>query len=128
MSIEKIKLLLEYGANLDFYNNEAYIELPLSAAIISDKMDVVLYLLQKGANYDLPMYTMLDDGQKVYILEALRKCIVELDSKSYKEKRDVVSFLKNKGLQYSKEPIPKKTLEEIKIRYPNNWEDYIGKY
>lgn len=126
-SLEKIKMLVEAGANIDYFN-EDYIDPVLSTAIIQGKFDVVLYLLQKGANYNLVMYKMLDEDRKVYILEALRKSILDMNSNNYKKKMEVISFLKNKGLDYDKEPISEKTLEQIKQKYPDKWQKYVEKY
>jgi len=125
-SLEKVKLLVESGANIN-YHNLGHTESPLSDAITARKMDVILYLLQKGADYNLMMYEMVD-GHKVYILEALRKCIIDLESEQYKNKLKVIQFLKGKGLDYSKEPIPEYILRDIKKKYPKDWEDYIKKY
>lgn len=125
-SLEKVKLLVESGANIN-YHNLGHTESPLSDAITARKMDVILYLLQKGADYNLMMYEMVD-GHKVYILEALRKCIIDLESEQYKSKLEVIKFLKGKGLDYSKEPIPEYILRDIKKKYPKDWDDYIKKY
>jgi ankyrin repeat protein len=125
-SLEKVKLLVESGADVN-YQNVGHTESPLSDAITARKMDVILYLLQKGADYNLMMYEMVD-GHKVYILEALRKCIIDLESEQYKSKLKVIQFLKGKGLDYAKEPIPDYIRESIKKKYPKDWEEYIKKY
>lgn len=125
-SLRKVKLLVESGANVN-YHNPGHTDLPLSEAITARKMDVVLYLLQNGADSNLIMYEMID-GHKVYILEALRKCIIDLNSEQYKSKLGVIKFLKEKGLDYSKEPIPDYILAKIKEKYPNDWKDYVKKY
>lgn len=128
-SLEKVKLLVEAGADINYSNegNPAYTSLPLGAAFKQDKLDVALYLLQKGADYKKIMYEMVD-SHKVYILEALRKCTIDLESKQYKSKLKVIQFLKEKGLDYSKEPIPEYILKDIKKKYPKDCEDYIKKY
>lgn len=125
-SLQKVKLLVESGANVNYYN-QGHTDLPISEAITAGKMDVLLYLLQNGADYNLEMYEMID-GHKVHILEALRKCVIDLKSEQYKSKFDVIQFLKEKGLDYSKEPIPDYILEKIKKKYPKDWENYIKKY
>lgn len=125
-SLRKVKLLVESGANVN-YHNPGHTDLPLSEAITARKMDVVLYLLQNGADSNLIMYEMID-GHKVYILEALRKCTIDLNSEQYKSKLEVIKFLKEKGLDYSKEPIPDYILTKIKEKYPNNWKNYVSKY
>lgn len=125
-SLEKVKLLVNAGVNVNYYNLD-HTDLALSEAITAKKMDVVLYLLQNGADYNLMLYKMIDD-HKVYILEALRKCLIELNSEQYKYKLEVIDFLKEKGLDYNKELIPDYVLEDIKKKYPKDWEDYIKRY
>jgi len=128
-SLEKVQLLVEAGADMNYSNdgNPAYTTLPLGAAFKQDKLDVALYLLQKGADYKKVMYIMVD-SHKVHVLEALRKCTIDLESKQYKSKLEVIQFLKGKGLDYSKEPIPEYILRDIKKKYQKDWEDYIKKY
>lgn len=128
-SFKKVELLVKAGADVNYHieGPEIYITLPLSEAISQDEMDIVLYLLQNGADYNLMMYKMIDD-HKVYILEALRKCLIELNSEQYKYKLEVIDFLKEKGLDYDKEPIPDYVLEDIKKKYPKDWEDYVKRY
>jgi ankyrin repeat protein len=125
-SLKKVKLLVEAGADINYYN-EGHTNLPLSNAIKFDKMDVALYLLKKGADYKRFMYKM-SDGQEVYILEALRYNLYDLNSEKYKTKMEIVYFLKERGLDYWKEPIPERVQKEIKEKYPNDWQNYIKRY
>jgi hypothetical protein len=125
-SLKKVKLLVESGANIN-YHNPGHTDLPLSKALIVEKLDVALYLLQNDADFNLSLYKTVDE-KDVYILEALRKCIIDLNSEQYKSKLGVIKFLKEKGLDYSKEPIPDYILTKIKEKYPNDWKDYVKKY
>jgi uncharacterized protein len=126
-SLEKVTLLIESGADVNYPNNNSNTDLPIGIAIKRDKMDVALYLLEKGADYKKVMYKMIN-GHDVYILEALRKSMLDLQSPEYQKKLAVVAFLKSKGLDYYKEPIPDYILKEIKKKYPKNWEEYARKY
>lgn len=128
-SLERVKLLVNAGADINYSNNgpEVFTNLPLSDALAQNNMDALLYLLEKGADYNKIMYTMAD-GHKVYILEGLRKVIVDLNSEQYKAKIKAIQFLKNKGLDYKKEPIPDYIENEIKKKYPENWQEYLSKY
>ena len=126
MSLQKVKMLVEAGADVNFYITD-HIKTPISQAMTSHRMDVVLYLLQNGADHSLMMYDMVD-CKKVYILEDLRRSVYELDSKEYKDKLKVIKFLERKGLDYSKEPIPDGVLEKIKKKYSERWESYILVY
>lgn len=128
-SLIKVKLLVEAGADINYCKKSLGVitKLPLAEAITARKMDVALYLLQNGADFNLSLYKTIDE-KDVFILEALRKCIIDLKSEQYKSKLEVIKFLKEKGLDYNKEPIPDYILAKIKQKYPNEWEDYIKKY
>lgn len=128
-NLEKVKLLVEAGADMNFYNEwyTYYPHLPLSDAITHNQFDIALYLLEQGARYDDIMYKTVQ-GDSVYILGALRRAIVDMNTKQYKQKRKVISFLKAKGLDYDKEPIPDYIERDIKKKYPNNWQEYLEKY
>jgi len=127
-SLKKVELLIEAGADVNYpvdKNNNT--DLPLGKALLQDKIDVALYLLEKGADYRRAVYKTIN-GHDVYILEALRKSMLDLQSPEYQKKLAVVAFLKSKGLDYYKEPIPDYILKEIKKKYPKNWEEYARKY
>lgn len=128
-NLEKVKLLVEAGADFNFYNKSyTYIpHLPLSDAISHYQFDIALYLLEHGALYDGIMYKTVQ-GDSVYILGALRRKIVDMNTDEYKQKRKVISFLKANGLDYEKEPIPDYIERDIKKKYPNNWQEYLQKY
>ncbi|SDI25240.1 Ankyrin repeat-containing protein [Flavobacterium omnivorum] len=125
-SLEKVKLLIDAGADLNYYN-EGHTDLPLGLSLTLDKMDVALYLIQRGANYNLPM-SKDSKGRNIYILKALRQCVFDLESTEFQQKKQIIQYLKNKGLNYFEEPIPEKTLKKIKKKYPDNWMQYINKY
>lgn len=128
-SLEKVKLLVEAGGDINYFNDgpKIYTRLPLADAITLEKADIILYLLQKGANYKNAIYTRVD-GTRIYILEALRQCVIDLDSEQYNYKLKVIEFLKEKGLDYKNEPVPNYILKEIKTKHPNDWEEYLKKY
>jgi len=125
-SLEKVKLLVNAGANID-YRVEGHTDTALSEALTNEKMDLVLYLLQKGANINQYIYKTVN-GREVYILRALRTCVFDLDSKEFNQKLEVIKLLKSKGLDYNKEPIPDYILKEIKEKYPEDWENIIKSY
>lgn len=123
--LEKVKLLVDAGANINYPRGGA--NSPLSHSIIHEKMDVTLYLLHKGANYKNVIYTRVD-GENVYILKSLRECLIDLDNDQYVYKLKVINFLKENGLDYHNEAIPKHIIQNIKKKYPRNWQDYVVKY
>lgn len=108
-SFEKVKLLVDAGANINYATSTA--NYAIENCMIFDRMDIMLYLLQKGADYrrkfteidlDKPDYPTFE----VDILYKLRKCVYPIGSKEYTDKMKVVNFLKKKGLDYWKSPIP----------------------
>eukprot|EP01137_Pigoraptor_chileana_P017363 Opistho-2@75329 len=125
--LEKVRILVEAGADVNSLGYSTEVRLPIADAIMGENMDVLLYLLQHGADYNKVLYRMVD-GTDVYILMALRKSILDLNSPEYQKKLEVIAFLKDKGLDYAKEPIPDYVLKDIKKKYPDSWQEYIKKY
>lgn len=125
-SFEKVKLLVEAGAQVNF-SNEMPTRQPIAQAIKFDKMDIALYLLHHGADYSTMMWE-IPRSHKVFILEALRTSLIPLDSEQYSRKRQVIFFLRSKGLDYDKEPVPEHVMREIKEKHHTNWQEYLKKY
>lgn len=126
-NLENVKLLVEAGADIN-YTKKGIIQTALAEALIQDQMDVALYLMEKGADYTKPITPTAIEGADVTVLQILRKSIIDLDSEQYKKKMEVITFLKSKGLDYYKEPIPKGTIEYMKNMYPDNWQEYVKRY
>lgn len=130
-SLEKVKILVKYGANL----NPPYDKTPLEASMICNKFDITLYLIQNGADYrqQFKVWHYGDNGGKELvgsrgIENVLRGCIVSLNSDEYKYKMKVVDFLKQHGIDYRSAKIPEHILKRIKDVYPDSWEEYIKVY
>ncbi|MBR4268189.1 MAG: ankyrin repeat domain-containing protein [Prevotella sp.] len=102
----KVKALTEAGANKTSMTEA------LDAAFVHNRMDIVLYLLEHGADYNRKFeeHDIKDNGgDSIFytnILYQLRCCTYPLDSKVYNEKMEVVKFLRERGLNYWKSPIP----------------------
>lgn len=127
-TLEKVKLLVEAGADINYSDSDDFkTPSPLSDSFVHKKLDVAFYLLNRGADFKKPLYKMVD-GHQVFILEQLRKTVVELDSEDYKIKYQIIELLKEKGLDYNKEPIPDYVLKKIKKQYPKDWKEYLEKY
>jgi len=122
--LSKVQLLIESGADIN-YTNEFH-ESALSSAIIFDYYDIVLYLLHKGANYNIVISQT--EGKDYYLWDELRFKLHPLESKEYKQKMEIVEFLLLKGIDYRKLPIPEYAIVEAKKTYPNTWKDYLNKY
>lgn len=127
--IEKVKVLVEAGANVNSKNE--FGAFPLREALMHKHYDVVLYLLQKGADYNEMLFDrskFQSNGKKIYMVDLLREHLLPLDSKEYQQKIAVIEFLKEKGIDYRKVPIPDFVVKEAKETYPNNWKEYLEKY
>ena len=127
--MDKVNTLVIAGANVN-YKNE-FNDFPLAEALIHKHYDVVLYLLNNGANYLEMIFDRSEfsaDGKKIYIADFLREELLSLDSKEYKQKMEVVEFLKRKGIDYRKIKIPSFVIDEAKKIYPKNWKEYLEKY
>lgn len=125
--IEKIKVLLNYGADINFVPDRDYDSDPLHEALSTRKMNVALSLLENGAKFDKE-YINPFSKEKETILFILRKIDLPLDSKEYKFKLKIIDFLKKKGFDYYNEPIPDFMIKKIKRLYPDDWQEYLQKY
>lgn len=130
-SFEKVKILLQAGADINKINEYSDMT-AIRSAIIHDQMDILLYLLENGADYTKKFirgdYGEVTTYYECDILDYLRKASYYLDSEEYKQKMEVVKFLASKGLDYSKAPIPDWIVERIKKAYPNDWKEYLERY
>ena len=134
-SFEKVKLLVDAGANINYATSTE--NCAIENCMIHDRMDIMLYLLQKGADYRRK-FTEIDIDKPDYptfevdILYKLRKCVYPIGSKAYKEKMKVVNFLKKKGLDYWKSPIPSGMygviMREIAPKNKADFDYYIKHY
>ena len=127
--IEKVKLLVEAGANVNC--KDEFNGFPIKMALMLEHYDVVLYLLQKGADYNKMLFDRSDfskGGKKIYMSDLLREHLQPLESEKYKQKMLVVDFLKQKGIDYRKIPIPDFVVKETKEMYPDSWKEYLEKY
>ena len=134
---EKVRILVEAGADVNMQTEDTGEGATIYCTYLVGRMDVMLYLLEHGANYygkfemtncDPPSYTTF----YVDILYILRLCIYPLNSKQYKDKLKVIDFLKKKGMDYWKSPIPNDAIEIIKRDIaPKNVEElqeYLKRY
>ena len=134
-SFEKVKLLVDAGANINYATSTE--NCAIENCMIHGRMDIMLYLLQKGADYRRK-FTEIDVDKPDYptfevdILYKLRKCVYPIGSKAYKEKMKVVNFLKRKGLDYWKSPIPSGMygviMREIAPKNKADFDYYIKHY
>lgn len=134
-SFEKVKLLVDAGANINYSTPTECCA--IENCMIHDRMDIMLFLLLKGADFrrnfteidlDNPDYPSF----KVNILYKLRKCVYPLNSKEYNGKMKIVDFLKKRGLDYWKSPMPRGIygviMRDIDPKSKADFEYYIKHY
>jgi uncharacterized protein len=127
--LAKVKVLVEAGANVNY--EDEFNHFPLGQAVMNKHYDVVLYLLQKGANHEKMIVDRGEfqtNGKKLYIADLLREHLFPLGSKEHNTKMEVIAFLKTKGLDYQKAPIPDFVIKQAKEDYPDSWQEYLQKY
>lgn len=127
--INKVKVLVEAGADVNYENDLS--GFALRTALFQENYDIVLYLLKNGADYTkviIDKSEITNDGKKLYIVDVLRRDIHSLESDKYKQKMEIVAFLKKNGVDYRTSPIPDFVVEDVKKRYPRNWQEYLEKY
>lgn len=127
--IDKVKLLVEAGADVNY--QDEFNHFPLREALIQKHYDVVLYLLQRGADYNRMLFERGDfqgNGKKIYIADILREQLSPLASPQHKMKMEIVNFLKAKGIDYREVPIPDFVVRKVKEDRPGNWQEYLEKY
>ena len=128
--LSKVKLLLNYGADVNPKEGTS----PLDMAIALDKMEIALYLLENGADYNEKFEAKDVDSRQsqsrgyATVADKLRYVTVPLDSREYGYKLKVIDFLKERGLDYHKTEIPEHAIKLIKDKYPDTWEEYIKVY
>ena len=123
--IESVKLLLQAGADVNYYDE--YGSCALGQSLKQGHYEVVLLLLNHGAQILKPI-GIYATGLPMYPLEIMRTDIYPLGSKEYQAKMEVVKYLKEQGIDYFQQPIPDYILERIKQQYPDTWQEYIEKY
>ena len=130
---EKVRILVEAGADVNLRTEDFPVGV-IESALVLDRMDIALYLLKHGADYKWRLEEYDGEGNPYYedILYRLRQSVFRLDSQQYKDKLKVIKFLKDRGLDYWKSPIPEYVIDDIKkqIKPKNNAElqYYLKRY
>jgi len=135
-SIEKIKLLVKYGASIDYKNELG--ETASTEALCFKDVDAAYYLIvEKKAKVTDPFYsyslfddTIVDKTKAFYPVDLLLDWVYELDSDEYFKKMAIVSEFNKQGITYfnRKKNLKKERMYQIKTLYPKNWKDYLNKY
>ncbi|MDE6772820.1 MAG: ankyrin repeat domain-containing protein, partial [Muribaculaceae bacterium] len=125
-----VEYLIKEGADINYRNN--YGTTPLGEAMLSGRYDIALILLNNGADFTSPVYNALDDKGNstvpTMLPNALRNDMVEIGSPEYSQKREVIKFLRTKGIDYDTVPIPDYVIKEAKEKFPSRWREYLQRY
>lgn len=124
--LDLVKLLLKNGADINYQNE--YKQSALSVSVRLKNYEVVLFLIQSGVDYKLPISYNQEQDKTYYLVDELRFYTPDIGSTEYKYKMQIVDFLKSKGIDYRATPIPEYTKEFAQEKYPNNWQEYLEKY
>lgn len=92
-NINIVKTLVDSGANINYMNE--FGQTALGQAVILRKLEVIFFLLQKGADFRIPMYKIVDENRPIFIDEALQKINPSPKSDDYKIKMEIIYFLNN---------------------------------
>jgi hypothetical protein len=133
-NLSLVKLLVSNGADINYQNE--YKQSALSQAAILQRYNVVLFLLQNGANYASPIFYRFgnsfpynpEEDTPMYLVDVLRENLFETGSMEYKYKMQIVDFLKAKGIDYWSTPIPEYIKKKAQEEYPGSWQEYLEKY
>lgn len=137
--IEKTKALVEAGADIN-YKTKTGTTAAIKALGVGgpnatlEGMQYAYYLIvEKKAKVIDPFYRREtygneDPSEKFFPVNILRDWVYALDSEKYKIKVEIVEEFARQGVNYWDTEINKNTLEQIKKRYPDTWEEYIKKY
>ncbi len=129
-SLEKVKVLVNAGADIN-KKNDLPTFTPLNNSLMTDNLDIAIYLLKKGADFTAPVLHRRNDasgGTDIYIQNFLRERMFPLGSRLHETKMEIVDFLSLKGIDYKKAPIPEFVIKKAKEQFPNGWQEYLAKY
>jgi uncharacterized protein len=124
--LDIVKLLVVKGAEIN-YKNE-FEQTALTRSVLTERYNVAIYLLEKGADYKQVIFYRPEEERKMYLVDVLREDFFDLDSDEYKYKMQIVAFLQSKGIDYRNTPIPEYIKRKAQENYPNNWQEYLEKY
>ena len=128
-NVECVKILLDYGADINYVTTGSKLTV-LSFALIHENWDIALYLMDNGADINVPLFyrTNNNDTIPIYIETFLREQRYPLGSKNHKGKWKIINYIENKGRSYRNAPINEHAIEWAKREYPDSWQKALEEY
>ena len=130
---DKVKLLVKAGADINYKSPSG--ETATIVALTMEKIDIAYYLIaEQNASIVDPYYFYSFDDDKLelndprYPVDLLRYWVLDLDSKEYKVKMEIIKEFKRQGIDYSNTKPEERILEYIKKLFPKNWMEYLKRY
>ncbi len=135
-SLSKVKLLVENGADVDFFfpNGQTPVTMMLNSCgdIDDEKMKILKYLIvDKNADVTRSYYAKeIGSGKlvKVEPVDELRKWVFDVKSSKYKAKLAIVDEFKKQGIDYFARPVPDEIKIVLKDKYGKSYEEYLNVY
>lgn len=125
-NLDLVKLLVKNGADINYQNE--FKQTALTKCMMVGEYDVAFFLLKNGADYKLPIFYRVEENREIYLVDLLREILLDLNTDEYKNKMQIVIFLKSKGIDYRATPIPEYIKKKAQEKYPKNWREYLEKY
>jgi len=130
LSIEKVKVLVRAGANINYKNDREFT--PLASSLLQERFDIALYLLENGADFKSKLFNRPvkgnPKGKDIFLQDYLREQMLPLNTDEHIIKMKIVDFLFNNGIDYRNVPIPDHVVSKAKELYPETWQTYLKKY
>lgn len=132
-----VKLLVEKGADINYINDWGVT--PAITALIQGKLDAARYLIVESNaivpkeyrnNPDFVDSLHMNDIHETIQLLLNYPYIYEIDTDEYRKKMDIVKVLERQGHRYQlqKSKLRPETLRYIKVKHPNDWQEFIAKF
>lgn len=117
-SLENTKILVEAGADVHTnVGSSPDISNPLTVACVHEDIEIIRYLVVDcHVNFRQPLMTTIQDDT-LYITTFLRDMNFDLNSDEYKQKKLLVKYLKERGVDYASEPVPERILRNYPPEY-----------
>ena len=108
-NLDLVRLLVSNGADVNYQNE--FGQSALSESVMTDNYKVAYYLLQNGANYNLPIFHRYDysipiensvpgdKGKPMFLMDVLKEDESDLYTDEYKYKTLIIDFLKEQGVK-----------------------------